>query len=203
MKKILLSIVAIFAMMTISNAQNIGATIGANFANVNSDDFENQNSKFNFTIGLFSEFMLSDKVGLQPELVLSGQGFKYDDIDLSGGGSVPLTVQLKQKFTYVNVPILVNYYVAENFYLQAGPYLGILTNAELNVAGTLGIFGGENKDAFKGTDFGAAIGAGLKVDKFNIGLRYQVGLSNIAEDNAVDIKNRVVHISFGYRFVEQ
>jgi hypothetical protein len=140
--------------------------------------------------------MLTDKIGIQPEMVFSGQGYKYNADDGSG-----LIIEWKQKLTYANVPILLNYYVADNFYLQAGPYLGCLTNAELNVAGSLGILGGDNNKAFNGSDFGLGIGAGFKINKVNLGLRYQLGLSDIQSD--VSIKNRVLNVSVGYRFVEQ
>ena len=210
MKKLLLLIVAILALTNISNAQNIGATLGANVANVAGDGIDQIDSKFNFTAGLFAEFMLSDKIGLQPELVLSGQGYKFI-LDDDGAG---LYVGLKQKLTYVNLPVLFNYYIADNFYLQAGPYLGILTNAEEDIIGSFGLFGGKNKDEFNSTDFGAIIGAGFKVNKITIGLKYQLGLSDIASvkyqlelsDIASDTNvknNRVVNISVGYRFVEK
>jgi len=195
MKKILFPLVTVLSIMTVSNAQSIGATIGANFANVAGDDIDQTDSKFNFTAGLFAEFMLTDKVGIQPELVFSGQGYKFNADD--GFGFV---IEWKQKLTYVNVPILINYYVADNFYLQAGPYLGFLTNAELNVSGSLGILGGDNKDAHQSTDFGMGIGAGFKVNKVNLGLRYQLGLSDIMPDTS--IKNRVLNVAIGYRFVE-
>ena len=192
MKKLLLLIVAILALTNISNAQNIGATLGANFANITNvtgDDIDQTDSKFNFTAGLFAEFMLSDIIELQPELVFSGQGYKEDN------------GLRKQKLTYVNLPILFNYYIEGNFYLQAGPYLGILTNAERNLTGFLGFIGRKNKDEFNSTDFGAIIGTGFKVNKITIGLKYQLGLSDIAPDT--NLKNRVVNISVDYRFVEQ
>lgn len=179
-----------------TNAQDIGASLGANFANVGGDDVESTSSKFNFTLGLFAEFTLSDNMGLQPELILSGQGFKFNDDNGSG-----TNVEWKQKLSYVNVPILLNYYVADNFYLQGGPYIGFLTSAELNVSGSLGVLGGDNKDDYESTDFGFAIGAGLKMEKTNIGFRYQLGMADIQADNSV--KNRVFNITFGYRFVQE
>jgi len=191
MKKVLLSIVAIFAFAAASNAQNFGVSLGANFANVGGDDVEETESKFNFTAGLFAEFMLSDKVGLQPELVSSGQGYKFDDED-SG-------FELKQKLGYLNIPVLANIYIADNFYAQAGPYLGFLMSAESSISGSLGTTDTDNKDDFESTDFGAILGLGVKAGKFNFGARYQLGLADIAADASV--KNRVFNIHAGFRFV--
>jgi hypothetical protein len=196
MKKSSFFIIAVMAITFSANAQTIGATLGANIANVAGDDIVQSDSKFNFTAGLFAEFPLTEKIGIQPEFIFSGQGYKFMADDGAG-----LNVEWKQKLTYVNIPVLVNYYVAENFYLQAGPYLGFLTNAELNVSGTLGILGGDNQEDFQGTDFGVAIGAGFKVNKVNLGLRYQMGMSDIETDGS--LKNRVLNVYLGYRFVEQ
>ena len=84
MKKIILSIVVVIAITTITNAQNIGATLGANIANVAGDDVEFNDSKFNFTAGLFAEFSISEQLAIQPELVFSGQGYKFSGDDGSG-----------------------------------------------------------------------------------------------------------------------
>ncbi|MEP2772134.1 MAG: porin family protein [Fulvivirga sp.] len=204
MRKVLLSIVAVFAFAAASNAQSVGAKVGFNMANINGDSFDETDSKFNLIFGLYGEFMLSDKLGFQPELIFSGQGAKFDQADGSGG-----TIEFKQKLSYVNIPLLANIYLADNFYLQAGPYVGFLTNAEANVSGSLGILGGDNKDSFKSTDFGAMFGLGVKAGKFDFGLRYQLGLANIAEDfddgsgNTVegDAKNGVIQFGAGFRFV--
>lgn len=185
-------------LTAVLKAQNIGATIGYNMANVSDVNVENQSFKYNLTLGFFTEFMLSDKIGLQPEIVFSGQGFKFTEDDGAG-----VFDERKQKISYMNVPVLLNYYLADNFYVQAGPYFGILTNAKIKIDGLLGglVGVGNNKDDFNNTDFGAAIGLGIKSGKFDVGLRYQQGISNIQPD--FSIKNRVVNISLGYRFFEK
>ncbi len=192
MRKVLLSIVAVFAFAAASNAQSVGVSIGANFANVGGDDVEETESKFNFTAGLFAEFMLSEKIGLQAELVSSGQGYKFDDPGGSG-------FELKQKLGYLNVPVMANIYLADNFYVQAGPYLGFLLSAEESISGSLGTTDTDNKDQFESTDFGAMLGLGVKAGKFNFGARYQLGLSDIVADASA--KNRVFNVSAGFRFV--
>lgn len=200
MKKVLLSAFAVFAFVAATNAQDFGVKVGANIANIKGDSFDESDSKFNFTFGVFAEFMLSDKLGLQPELILSGQGAKLDVDDGAGG-----TIEYKQKLSYVNVPVLANVYLGENFFLQGGPYVGFLTNAELNVSGSLSLLGGDNKDAFKSTDFGAMVGFGANAGKFNFGMRYQLGLANIAEDaDGVegDAKNSVVQVNVGFKILD-
>lgn len=194
MKKVLLSAFAVFAFVAATNAQDFGVKVGTNFANVGGDDVEDTDSKFNFTFGLFGEFMLSDKIGLQPELEFSGQGFKYDVED---GG---VTVEYKQKLGYINIPVLANVYLGENFFIQAGPYLGILTSAKQSVSGTLSLTDEDNKDDFQSTDFGAKVGIGANAGKFNFGVRYQLGLSDIVEDASV--KNRVLQFAVGFKILD-
>ena len=101
MKKILLLPVMILMIVTMSNAQNIGVTLGTNFANVAGDDVGETSSKFNFTLGMFAEFLVSDQLGIQPEIVLSGQGYKFDQDDGSGNN----ILEWKQKLGYINIPI--------------------------------------------------------------------------------------------------
>lgn len=196
MKKILLTLFLLFSLMTMTNAQDIGVSLGTNFSNVAGDGVINPDSKFNFTLGLFAEFMIADNLGLQPELVLSGQGYKFIDDDGTG-----TDFEWKQKLSYLNVPVLLNYYIVDNFYLQAGPYLGVLRGADLNISGSLGILGGNNKDGFESTDFGFIVGAGFKMDKTSIGFRYQLGASDIVPNS--DIQNRVFNVALGYRFLQQ
>lgn len=201
MKKLLLISFVVVVLAATAQAQDFGVQVGANFANVSGDDtFDQTDSKFNFTFGVFGEFKMADKFGIQPELIFSGQGFKYKADDGNGN-----TIEFKQKMSYVNVPVLGNYYLSDNFYLQGGPYLGFLTSAEVNVSGTLGLssqFGlgdGDNKDAYKSTDFGAMVGLGMTSGRIILGLRYQLGLANVSDVDGADAKHRVLQLNFGVK----
>ena len=53
---------------------------------------------------------------------------------------------------------------------------------------------------FKRMDFGLIMGAGVELNSIQIGLNYSLGLANILPQNNVKFRNRVLGISFGYKF---
>lgn len=188
MKKIILCVVAVFAF-GYANAQKtqFGIKAGVNFATLTGDT-AGVNSIVGFNIGGFSEIKISDKFSIQPELLYSIQGAKVD----SEGTTVDFNL------SYLNIPVMAKYYVSPKFNLEIGPQIGFLTSAK---GKTMGV-SVDVKDFFKSTDFGLNFGAGYDfTSKFSAGIRYNLGLSNIAEDSGGEsVKNSVISISLGYKF---
>jgi len=186
---------AFLMILTFSTAfsQELGIRVGANFANVSGIEDINTSSKFNMTVGVFAVIHFGN-FGLNPEVIYEGRGFKYEE---SG-------VTLKQKLSYITVPVYLNYYLLnEKLYIQAGPYFGFLMNADLGVSGSLGILAGDNKDQFKSVDYGLGVGAGVNLGRFDVGLRYNLGLGNIAEESGdSSIKNRVLNVHMGFKIIK-
>ena len=198
MKKITLSIIAVLAF-GFTNAQEtkFGLKAGLNVANFGGDA-EDAKSLVGFHVGGFAEIKLSDKFAIQPELLYSAQGAKEEYSEFGE------TVEITQNLGYLNIPVMAKYYVAEGFSLEAGPQIGFLLNAKIKAE-----YEGEsedesNKDAFKSIDFGVNFGAGYDfTENFSAGVRYNLGLSNIAETEDGDdfkINNSVFSVSIGYKF---
>ena len=194
MRKLLL--VAVLAMFTFStNAQTFGAKAGLNLANV-SGDVEDNKSLTAFHIGAVAEFEISDQFSFQPELVYSIQGAAYET-ELLG-----TTFEGKEVLSYLNIPLMAKYYVAEGFSLQAGPQIGFLMSAKSE-------FGDEDddiKDDTKGVDFALGFGAGYKMDSgLFFDARYNLGLSDLVDERDDDddnrVKNSVISLSVGYSFL--
>ena len=93
---------------------------------------------------------------------------------------------------------MAKYYVAPKFSLELGPQIGFLTSAKGEAMGV----SVDIEDFFKSTDFGLNFGAGYDfTDKFSASVRYNLGLSNIAEDSGGEsVQNSVFSISLGYKF---
>lgn len=98
-------------------------------------------------------------------------------------------------------------YVIPNLSLEAGPQLGILVSAkekyEENMGGVITSSDEDVKDSFKSIDFGFNVGAGYDfTEHFGAGVRYNIGLSNIADAGESDFKlnNSVLSLSVGYKF---
>lgn len=177
---LIIAVCAIFA----AQAQDIkfGVKGGLNVASMTDID---AGSKISGHIGGFANFNFK-KWAIQPELLFSGQGAKYE---LPGDDG-------KYALSYINIPVLFQYYFLPEFYAEAGPQMGFLLSAKAK-AGDVSV---DVKDGFKTVDIGSAIGVGYK---FPIGVgvyaRYNFGFTDLIDGNA-DPRNSVFQLGASYTF---
>ncbi len=186
MKKLLLITVITVLGLACANAQKIkfGTKAGLNLAFITGDDTEDFKPNIDFHFGIMAEWKISDKFGLQPEIVYSRQG---SDINIESEGRISLN--------YLNIPIIGKYYVTKGLSLEAGPQIGYLLSTK---GGSVNY-----KDFLKSTDYGVNFGVGYKLDNgLNFSARYNLGLSNINDVDGFTDKNRngVFQLSVGYFF---
>ncbi|RZJ55927.1 MAG: PorT family protein [Flavobacterium sp.] len=177
MKKIILTAAAVMAF-AFTNAQEtkFGVKAGVNLANVGGD-FEDTSSKIGFHVGGFAEFKLSDKFSIQPELLFSTQGAKSDGQEEDG-----IAYDAKLNLSYLNIPVMAKFYVAEKFSLEAGPQIGFLLSAKSKYEAGSFSEDVDVKDAYESIDFGVNFGAGYDfTENLSAGVRYNLGLANIAK----------------------
>ena len=206
MKKIFIAIVALVGFGSLQ-AQNVkyGLKGGLNVANINVSGAASpsMSSVVNLHIGAFAEFSINKKVAFQPELLYSMQGSKFSQIVNIEGTNYDTDNTLK--LSYINIPLMFKYYPQSKFYFEAGPQLGLLTSAkvEVDVAG-FGSGSDDVKEFFKTVDFGMNVGLGYNFSKnVLLGARYNFGLTNIADTEPGDntkMKNSVFSLSLGYIF---
>lgn len=150
MKKIQLiglAIVAVFIGNTASaQSSKIGIKAGSNIAGTHSQPDELTGTPvFRPMAGIFYRVNLSDRVQLQPEVLLSYEGV-YVDLNASGEGLpngtvIPTTTSStnlttinqtsKNEFTYIRVPVMVRVLLAERFAFEFGPQVGYLLAAKV------------------------------------------------------------------------
>ena len=135
--------------------------------------------------GGYVTIMVSEKFGIQPEVLYSGQGYKQN------GGTLALD--------YITVPVLFRYNFTPLFSVHLGPQMGILMSAKAKYDG-----GGDEdlKDSFKGSDIGIAGGIGIDLPMgLNFGARFVKGVSNIIEEDSDELtyKNYTLQLSVGYK----
>jgi hypothetical protein len=192
MKKVILAAVAVFALGS-ANAQEtkFGVKAGLNLSNF-TGDAEGNSMKVGFQIGGFAEIKISEKFAIQPELVYSAQGAKLKQ-EFFGE-----TFEYDVNLGYINVPVMAKYFVAENFSLEAGPQIGFLMSAKAKADSE----SEDIKSEYNSVDFGLNLGAGFDVtENINLGLRYTVGLSNIAKDSGnQSVGNSNIAFAVGYKF---
>jgi len=188
MKRILLSTIIFLGAYGFAQAQISGGIKGGlNFANqeYSSDGFNiSPDARTSFHLGAFAVINFSDKLGLQPELLYSGKGSEFN---VSGSS-------FTQKFTYLDVPILLRYSITEMISLHAGPQISLLMSAEDED-------GDDISDSVSGSDLGLSFGGQVDLPMGLVaGVRYNLGLSNIDDTNSGgDVKNKVFQIYVGYK----
>ena len=117
----------------------------------------------------------------------SAQGAKFDN-------------DVNYNLSYINIPVMAKFYVADKFNLEVGPQVGLLMSATQKLPGG----SVDVKETAKTMDFGLNFGAGYDVaENINVGLRYCLGLSQLEKELAsgeTATKNTNIQLSLGYRF---
>ena len=160
---------------------HIGAKGGININKIQGQSYKS-GFNYNYLLGGFMQFNFG-RFGLQPEvnLVQSSSEFSKDANnvynDLFFGGS-----QKKATLNYIKVPLLLNMNVGESKHvkLQLGPqFSGLLKQTVDSLKA--------NKNIFKTSDFSMLGGVWFQLPIFNLGARYELGLSNV---NDIDNKEK-------------
>ena len=168
---------------------SVGAKLGLNLSNqIYKSDVGTNSPNFlpTYHVGGYLTFMFSEHLGIQPEVLLMGQGAKNGDY--------------KVKMSYIAIPVMVRFDVNKVLSFHAGPQISVLASAKSDFAGTKT----DIKDDFSSTDLGVGVGTTISVKKLNFTARFIQGLSNIIADpgaNNEKAKNVTLQISVGYTFI--
>lgn len=184
MKKLIVAVITLFIGTTaFSQEIDLGIKAGANFANIT--DASGLSNKTGFQAGIFGGIKFTDKVGIQADLLYSQQGAEFD------AGEFDLT--------YVNVPIVLKYYLVQGLNVQAGPQFGFIVDDKISI----NVLGDITRKA-KAEDFDVSgiVGAGYDFP-FGVRLdaRYNFGLTDVSKENGFEGKNQVFSVALGYSFL--
>ena len=192
MKKNIMIVAALFVAINMfaQDVKNIqwGVKGGSNFA-AERVGKKLTDSRIGFHAGGFIEKSISNRIGIQFELLYSMQGSTYQK------GSTDYT----DKMDYINVPLMAKIYVTKNrkLSIDAGPQIGYMISAKY-------IGGSEKKNAYKDDrlqKFDASLGLGMSYTikgKFDLVLRGTGGFIKI--DKKQDHRNIVGQFGIGYKF---
>ena len=177
MKKLML----MAAMMTVAiavNAQNkVGQftwapTLGASLSTLT--DTDDSKMRIGVAAAFDFEYGVTKNFGVSLALLTTNVGAKFDDATV--------------KLSYLNFPLLANYYVAKGFALKAGIQPGYLGEAKL---------GGQKIDAKK---FDLSIPLGLSFDigqDWFVDARYNLGLTKVFDNS--NSRNSSFVLSIGFK----
>ena len=191
-----------------------GFKIGASMAKLHGDDVEDltdlfgedQKSRIGFCAGGFITFNITDMFAIQPEVLYTMKGTKYEEEILGE------TLKVWIKLNYLEIPVLVKIIVPTpggvKPFLFAGPVLALKLSGKAKFE-----YGAESEEEdiededIKSTDFGLVIGAGVDfglgvpgTGKMTLDVRYSLGLSTISEFEGDDVKNGVFSLMVGFSF---
>lgn len=179
MKKLAVVVVVLFISATgLSQEFDLGVKVGSNFATI-SDAENGPSSKTGIQAGVFAGMKLSEKAAIQVDLLYSQQGaeFNVGEFDL----------------TYVNIPVVLKFYVFRKFNIQVGPQFGVLVDDTIKDLPSE-IFEAESSDISGIVGFGYDLPLGLRVDG-----RYNFGFTDVFKDFGG--RNSVLTLAVGFSFL--
>lgn len=209
MKKLILgfaisaSYLAFAQEKTARSPLTFGAKAGLNISSLSKESgVDNQKSKVGFNVGGFVNIPLSSKFSLQPEVLFSQYGDKYDrTIDNK-------KYSFSRNLNYIAVPVMFQYNALPNLYLEAGPEFGVALNG--NVKSKNGtpdniVTREADNTSLNRLNIGLGIGAGYYfTPNFGVTARYVAGLSEVRGltdiNDKTSVRNNVFQIGIAYKF---
>ncbi len=186
MKRLAIAIMALLiSTAAFSQGLDLGIKAGVNFANIT--DASGLDNRTGFVFGAFAGVKLGDKLGVQGDLLYSQQGADSPEL-----GKIDLN--------YVNIPVVLKYFVTESLHIHAGPQFGFVVDD--NIKDVL-----QNLAEAETADVSGVVGAGIDLPMgIRIDGRYNFGLSDVLKSTQSVVtvepgKNSVITLSVGYSFL--
>ena len=220
MKKILvLNIVLLIIAISLNNvsAQKIGFKGGLNLANVSGDDIDDTELRNGFAIGGFLVMDLNGQFFIRPEIYYTSKGFamSMEESESTGDYEISYSGESSISLNYLEVPVLGVFAVTKNFNLFAGPYLDIFLNGKrttesegyyrylLNNEWITQDLSGSDSEDIKSDEIntpglGLLFGAEYVIGQFSFDVRYSMGLTNIPDEDDVEVKHQVIQFMVGF-----
>lgn len=170
MKRIYAVLVFLFISGNFVFGQSFGVKGGVNLSSVSSNSWDNTQSKVGFYAGLFLHGHILNNFCVQPELIFSNMGVKYD------AGNATHTLSLN----YIAMPVMFQLEPIPNLYFEAGPQFGFLLGSRDKFENGDKVMIEKDKEAFNQFDLNVALGAGFRFnERVAFTARYLVGLTDI------------------------
>lgn len=177
----------------------LGTTIGYNLATVTAGSNTNSEYRSGLNATVFGDYYFSDRWSLKAKLSYDQKGWDNGYItNLDNNQSYNTNYQLN----YLTIPVMANWHFGKkrNWFLNFGPYAGILLDAKETALGM------DLKEYLKTTDVGLGLGIGVKIPVANrlkilIETDGQASFIDIFKDNTgSEIKNSRSSLNAGLVF---
>lgn len=182
-----------------------GVKAGMNVSSMSKDsELDDQKSKIGFNAGLFANIPIASSFSVQPEVLYSQYGSKSDWRNPINDDRYSAATHLD----YITVPVMLQYNLIPNLYVEAGPEFGFMVSAKNKVknetSGETITESGNYKDDLKTFNFGIGLGAGYYFTP-NIGVtaRYVAGVTDYAKERPSGsdaVRNNVFQVGLAFKF---
>ncbi|MCJ7932118.1 MAG: PorT family protein [Chryseobacterium sp.] len=220
MKKLLLiAAAAVLGINVSAQEARFGAKAGYSLSTLkmkSDGQSESSDPMHTFYVGGLVEYKISDKFGLQGEVLYSPLGGKVDETG-SFEGDFEGNVRVKAKTTFgtLLIPVSAKYFITENLAVSAGASFGIILTAKAKYEVTGGAeipgelaaeFGlGDKvdiKDQMNTLNIAPFIGAEYSLENgLFFDARYNYGVSNLAKDSGDGkLTNSFLQVGIGFKF---
>lgn len=186
-----------------SSDVRFGIKAGMNVSSLSKNEtLEDQGSKIGFNAGVFANIPVAESFSIQPEVLYSQYGDKYDYVVAGNRYSYA------NHLDYVTVPVMFQYNFIPNLYVEAGPEFGFMVSAKNKAKNETNndvlAESGNYKDNFNTFNVGIGLGAGYYfTDNIGITARYVAGVTDIAKDrpsNSDAVRNNAFQVGLAYKF---
>ena len=197
MKKVFVLIAAAVVSMSAMAQVQFGAKVGFDMTNFWGENVDH-GMKPSYQAGLVMEYKFNPHFAIAPEVVFASQGGKVKAVEVN---LFDLTITGKKKLTYntnyINVPLMLKYYVAPSFSIDFGPQVGFNVYSKATVDGETF----DLKESTKTVDFGLGLGGTYNLtDNAFVQARYTMGMTKVFDGDLNKEKNGNVQIAFGMKF---
>ena len=197
MKKVFVLIAAAIVCMSASAQFQIGGKVGFDLTNFWGENVDH-GMKPSYQAGLVMEYKFNPHFAIAPEVVFASQGGKVNSVEVD---LFDLTITGKKKLTYntnyINVPLMLKYYVAPSFSIDFGPQVGFNVYSKATVDGETF----DLKESTKTVDFGLGLGGTYNLtDNAFVQARYTMGMTKVFDGEHNKDKNGNIQIAFGMKF---
>lgn len=190
----LFALTLLFTTLLAGAQLSYGPRAGINIAKLkfSSDAFKTK-PIIGFNVGAFAKYSLSSGFAIQAEVFYSGEGTKEERTSTGTKGTI--------RKGYLQIPVLAQYNIANGFFVEAGPQLGLLLSSKEK-------YGSQNQDIKKNynkTDVRVPVGVGYVFPEsfcqgLRADLRYSFSLSKINKVavGGGELKNQVLGLGIFY-----
>jgi len=197
MKKFFVLIAAAIVSMSAMAQVQFGAKVGFDMTNFWGEDVEH-GMKPSYQAGLVMEYKFSPKFAIAPEVVFASQGGKFKAIEMQLFG-LDVSKNVTFNTNYINVPVMLKYYVSPAFSIDFGPQVGFNVYSKVSVEGYDKAY--DLKDNTKGVDFGLGLGGTYNLtENAFVQARYTMGMTKVFDGDYNKEKNGNIQIAFGMKF---